>query len=833
VSDALSSDVDSGCNDSDDRPFESADERRRRSAVPAAAWVAIVGGALVLLAAGVVVATNWDALGRSIRFGGLLLVTGAIVAIAERLRRTAPTTAGIIAHVGAFLAAPIGIAAMSLFGSTWPTCLVVGGAIALAATEIQARRWKCTTFLVGQVAAAAIAAIGVAALTGTTAGIVAGVAAAALLAMGAERRAVGVATLAVLSPALTALADVGIGAGTLERAGLIGERLGWSGPVVGMIAATILGIVAKHRHSNGLMLMAATAPLLGLVTGLAAVDSSGAAWLSVPALAIIAIELGWWMLPTDRFHRPIAAAINGATGALAVVACAAPALAATALLEGDHPWALPASLTAIAMMLATLRLRAADHALGVLTTAASAASIIAGLIALDTPSALVAAIAVTSVALAAFLSRSLHPVAVYLPAFWALVAIVEVQPGESVGRFVVAAVLLAALLTVVVATRARLAAANHWIGWVEMFVVTSAAAVAATEFVPGERPAIALAVASVGAVAIMLADRRLMVWGLATVGTIGVITFDAAAGSGVVSPWYWTGWAVASGASALAWWVVRNRLTSYAGAAAAVIAAATSMAALSISAEQFIGLTMTTVAVLTGLAFTLQRRSVLDAAAVAAGCVLLMSTTFDVDPAWISAIYVVLGLQITSYGFIARQPLLGLGGAGVTTVAAASWWFTSGLNGWFVDLVEPTGITVGDLWMAATASAALIAGLTARRTLAVSSWLAYSASIAIAGVWLTSVQLERDTVWALPLALTIGIAAVALGAWHRLGAPLLGGTVLTAVTVLVASATDWRAIPPWAWLALGGSMLLGVAVVIERAGKPGSAGVRELVERWS
>ena len=96
---------------------------------------------------------------------------------------------------------------------------MVGGALAIGATEVQGRRWQRSTLHAGQVVASSLAATGVAALTGTTAGLVAGVAAVGLMLVRAHRRAAGLAIVAVVSPILWALADAGIGAGTFERAG--------------------------------------------------------------------------------------------------------------------------------------------------------------------------------------------------------------------------------------------------------------------------------------------------------------------------------------------------------------------------------------------------------------------------------------------------------------------------------------------------------------------------------------------------------------------------------------------------------------------------------------
>ncbi len=104
--------------------------------MPAAAWVALLGGALVLTASVVVMTNNWDALGRSVRLAALTAGVAAVLWASERLRQIVPTTAGIVAHVGTFLTVPFGIAAVSLFGGTWPYCLVVGGVAGASAHRV-------------------------------------------------------------------------------------------------------------------------------------------------------------------------------------------------------------------------------------------------------------------------------------------------------------------------------------------------------------------------------------------------------------------------------------------------------------------------------------------------------------------------------------------------------------------------------------------------------------------------------------------------------------------------------------------------------------------------
>ncbi len=813
-------------------PPESAGERRRRSAVPAAAWVAIVGGALVLVAAGILVVSTWDTLGRGIRFAGLVLATGGLLFASERLRRLVPTSADVIAHVGTFLTAAIGIAGMSLFEFTWPTCLLAGGALAAVASEYQARRWRSTTLHLGQVIAISLAATGLGEITGTTGGLIGALMALALLAYGAERRAAGLATVAVLSPALTALADAGIGAGTFARAGLIGERLSWSGPIVGVVAAMVLGIVALRRRNNGLMLAAVASPIVGAVTGLAAIDGPAVAWWCLPGLAVIAAELGWWMMPSDRLRRQIATGIDAVAAAVAVGAWIAPLLVAVAAWNDvGRAAALPAVVTGFAVALATLRWHRDDRRLVDVGIAAVAAAVVAVLLALQVAAIPVAAVAIAATGVAGFLSRRLHPIAVYVPAAWALFTVTVSDGAGRAGDIVASVTLLAVLTAVVLSWRARRAADNHWMGWIEMAVVTLAATGAATELVDRWPATVSLISTAVAAAGVMVLDRRFVAWGGVLLAIVGVGTLDTIAAARALPDGYWLGWVATSGAFAVAGTVHRSRLASSLAAAAAVAALAAAAGTLPLTAEEFIGLTMVAGVVLTGATLTIGRRTELDAASWTAGAVLLISPWLDVHPSWVSASIVVVGGQLAIAGLLHRTRWVTASGALVATGGIVSWWFTSGLHEWFVELLEPADIRVIDVWLAVTTALALLGGVAARRAAPTPTWLAYSPMLVVASLWLLPVQIERDTEWALPLTLAIALGSVAAGAWRRLAAPLVGGTALTVATTFVATGSDLRAIPTWAWFAVGGAALLGTAVLIERTGKQGTS-LGDLVRRW-
>ena len=101
-----------------------------------------------------------------------------------------------------------------------------------------------------------------------------------------------------------------------------------------------------------------------------------------------------------------------------------------------------------------------------------------------------------------------------------------------------------------------------------------------------------------------------------------------------------------------------------------------------------------------------------------------------------------------------------------------------------------------------------------------SSWLAYSPGLAMAGTWLIATQLEPGTDWATFGTLNVATVALAVGGVRRLGAPLVLGTIMVIVTILVSAGERLAATPTWAWIAVGGVGLLVIAALIERSERP-------------
>ena len=86
------------------------------------------------------------------------------------------------------------------------------------------------------------------------------------------------------------------------------------------------------------------------------------------------------------------------------------------------------------------------------------------------------------------------------------------------------------------------------------------------------------------------------------------------------------------------------------------------------------------------------------------------------------------------------------------------------------------------------------------------------------------------------MGLLIGIVAIAVGGWKRMGAPLVIGTALLTTTVIIASGAQLASLPGWTWLVLGGIVLLGVAAMIERRSNgagDGSGSLKSMFGRFS
>ncbi len=227
------------------------------------AWLAGVGGSLVLAAAGAGAAARWGTVGVGARVAVLLCLHTIVIFLSERMRKPLPIAATSLAHLGASLVVPSTIAMTAFFGYSWRTCIAVGGVAGVVALELQAKRWNARFLRGGEVVAVGLAAAGAAAITHAPLGALLGTAAIGIYALGFRKRASATAVAAATTPVLAVLAKFNVGSGTIAELGAQGSILAWAAPVGSMLASVVLGLEAKRRRSKAFLAAAVGSLVLG------------------------------------------------------------------------------------------------------------------------------------------------------------------------------------------------------------------------------------------------------------------------------------------------------------------------------------------------------------------------------------------------------------------------------------------------------------------------------------------------------------------------------------------------------------------------------------------
>jgi hypothetical protein len=173
------------------------------------------------------------------------------------------------------------------------------------------------------------------------------------------------------------------------------------------------------------------------------------------------------------------------------------------------------------------------------------------------------------------------------------------------------------------------------------------------------------------------------------------------------------------------------------------------------------------------------------------------------DPLALGVTVAVVGGVLTAEALVARSLELGVPGVGICVLG--TW-----------QVLAATDVEALDAWAAPVAAALLAGGAVVRHRDRTGSWLAYAPPVALlGGAALAERVADGPGVHALVVG-AVGVAAVALGGARRLVGPLVSGTVLLVALTVHESLTLTAAVPTWAWLALGGTTLIGVGVGLER-----------------
>ncbi len=779
---------------------------------------------MLLVASIIVVAGNWQSIDPIVRFSGLVASLLAVYFAAETGRRRFPTTSTSLATLAACLTAPVGIAAAATLSQPWTVCTLVGGLAALAATEVQSRRWDVAPLKAATVVAFGLAAVGAAALTSIPAPLIGAVGASVSLLLGSTRRTSALAVTIGASPLLVALADAGIGTGTLARIGATGGVLVWSAPLSCAIAALVIGVIA-HRSQNAPIAVTSLAVLeSGLVTSLVSGEVGAVVWFCVPAIVVLAME-SMSAARTESVWRHLArTAAEPVGGILGAAALASPFVAlavrsdASASDVASSRWYIPLALWAVALIATSAG--SARRSGGSWGSVAPLAASAAALAALAMSGALMWTLAIAAlvvwIAISAITPWSSWDATTASLATWvALAAFVD----EGLDAFWLAAVVVAGIATVVSCSVVGRKDAGF-----RTIVAAGVAALCATVIADGVADQVTwspdqlgtlLFIALIAVGVAIRPERSLWPLGIAGYVAVVVVTDDPA------STIDWFPVSVVTLVAA----AVAGTSRSFTGARSHIAAAITTVAGgLALVAAGVDFGTSTVAASLVGIGLSglaaLDRRLVTGQTAGLVASIVAVVMSDSASPIFVSIAYAVLGAQIVAIGIATNRRWAVPIGAVLTGSATISLWWTTGTNQWVIDAIAPYGADGGDVALAAVTAALLVGGWLLRRMVSVTSWLAYSPGLGMAGTWLIATQLEAGTDWATFGALIVGTVALAIGGVRRLGAPLVLGTVMVVATMLVSAGERLAATPTWAWIAVGGVGLLVIAALIERSERP-------------
>ncbi|MFP5254658.1 MAG: SCO7613 C-terminal domain-containing membrane protein [Acidimicrobiia bacterium] len=209
------------------------------------------------------------------------------------------------------------------------------------------------------------------------------------------------------------------------------------------------------------------------------------------------------------------------------------------------------------------------------------------------------------------------------------------------------------------------------------------------------------------------------------------------------------------------------------------------------------------------------------AAAVMAGLGLHLGRRWAVPVLGAVGLSIGLGLGLAAPDPVAlADALVVTGGIGLAAAVHQRSWpgtYVAGAvvaGGLWLRLAE-ADVTAPEPFLLPVCALLLVAGARARRTGA-GSWVAYGPAVGLLGGAALLERMAGGPGWHALVAGAVGVAAVGAGGRWRLAAPLFLGTGLLVVLVGFETLAVTAGLPTWVWLALGGSVLLGAGVAMER-----------------
>lgn len=794
----------------------------RRSA--AATWVAAVGALLMLAAAATFLAVTWDSLGLPARVAVVGAATVGATIGGHRLRRVLPAVGAVVFHLGALLVPidALGLA-LQLDVSTAGVWIAVGAStvVVLPLLAVFGRSWPLA--VVGLIGVPVLATgLGLAGLL-VPAVVTLGVAAGLLLVPDhtggrdeEARRPEQVLPWAPAALAATTAVLVATGAAGTWGGAIAGElTAGWAPAswievATSAVGAMALGVVAavRHRRASTLGLLLVTVVAAAIAVGVAPEAPRIARILPLP-LAFLGAQLvaavasrGWTAWPTATSTRGASPASSEGSS--------------TAARPGDVASRLVVALEVPAALLALLSL-----ALMFLWSAWSSWSS-----AFDLAAA--TAWAVVTVGWVVAVVRRGPGAGAVAAATAGAVTLALTLDAVATPQVVTALVLVVAAGATVLtrgwgATAARTAATSALaLGTVGLGWLTGAA----WEVSPEAGPAV-LVLPFVGfAGATLLAG-----WHVRAVATERAGDGPAAAlvlgvvgvGAGIHAVGAGAGLAAAAGLPALA--IVTTVLAGGSVLALAALCERVPPAGDTIRAASSLLLLLGPVDHLfVDAGATTDAAAWLTASTLALLAIPVAAEAIRLGRPWLHAaaaglvlrgVWSVGDLEVVGWVAVAVGAAVAIGGAWQRREMVAHLGGAIANLGVWV-LLDHHGVDAVDAWLLGPALQLWAAGALARRRGGGSSWVHDVPPLLLVAIPALLARMAGGGGWHAVLAGSLGVVAVVLGGSQRLAGPLVVGTALVSTVVLVEAFAVVAAVPTWAWLGIGGAVLLGAAIAIER-----------------
>jgi hypothetical protein len=661
--------------------------------------------------------------------------------------------------------------------------------------------------------AAAVAVISLAGGIGATTAapaplVLAGFAVAALLA-GRDDAALAWGGIAGITPLLTVAGRLAVtGAGTLERLGLTGEHPRALAVVSGLAAAVVIATIGRRRDDVGLALVGSLAAAAGVAATWTGLEPPMGDSLVGLAVAFLVIELAALGVRDDAFWRVpagIVAQVGEVAAGFATVGALGLIFLAAFFDFADAALALALGVLAVGWVAGDVRSGRAGEAIGTLGSAICGAAMIAAATDWD-PALGLALVAIAGVAV--LLDRKAGHGVGLLAAIWAPVVAFEL-PAMAAALGIAGSVIIAeaAIRRSRMATEADTSARNEgearaWVLGTLSLLPAGLGAALFADATGRVAPALIGAAAVATLLAAILDRGRTTGELLGTVARVGSVAVLFAVGG--LAPVEVALVAVAVGAlSAIDAVRLGDPRVALGTALALPVAVATLCRAADLTVpDSGVGLTVAA-AVLAGLGVQLGRRWLLPIGACVGLCVSAGLVLASGNPASLgNALIVAGGIVIAGAVVLGRLDGVFIGGAAAT----AGIWL----------LLTDAGVGASEPYLLPVAALLLIAGLRAR-AVATSSWIAYGPTVALLGGASLAERIAGGPGWHALTAGAVGVVAVAAGGARRLAAPLLLGTALLVALAGYETLAITAGLPTWTWLALGGTILLGAGVAMERA----------------